>query len=52
MRLVSPYLAPMAKESDIIDPSRLGALGRWEEQGDGRHVGELGGPARKRLLGT
>jgi len=40
----------LAKESDVIDPSRLGALRRREEQSDGRHVGELRGPARQRFV--
>ena len=44
----TPHRAPLAKESNIIYASRLGALRRWEEQSDGRHVGELRGSGIQR----
>jgi hypothetical protein len=42
------YLAPLAKESNIIDPGRLGTLRSWEEERYGRHIRELCGPEGKK----
>jgi len=43
-----PHLAPLAKESDIIDPSCLCTLRCWEEQRYGGHTREFRGPARRK----
>jgi hypothetical protein len=43
------HLAPLAKESDVIDLSRLGTLRSWEEERYGGYIRELCRPVRKGL---